>query len=84
MMYRGNPVWQVVAIVSPCRGRHGVRRCCAPVEGGWDQPAYWNKAGRGRSAVVVGAHELRWIGCWHVPWDDLRPALRSDVVRWNM
>ena len=27
------------------------------------------------------AHELRWIGCWHAPWDD---ALRSDVVRWNM
>ena len=82
MMYRGNSVWQVVAIVSPRRGRHGVRRCCAPVEGGRDRPAYGNKAGRGWSAIVVGAHELsRWIGCWHAPWDDLRPALRSDVVK---
>ena len=54
------------------------------VKGGRDRPAYGNKAGRGWSAIVVGAHELRWIGCWHVLWDDLRPALRRDVVRWNV
>ena len=75
----GNPVWQIVAIVAPCGGRHGIRRCCARVEGGWYQPAYWNKAGRGWPAIVVGAHELRWIGCRHGPWDDLCPALRWGV-----